>query len=100
VRKADLRPAPVSRYVLAQAKACGVGLAAPGAVCSVACLEWEMRIGESLECTMAIVAFKSALEIFFAKEAKRRFDCCGKHLGCLKCALHAWKVCKHTFFGC
>ena len=24
----------------------------------------------------------SALEIFTAKEAKRRFDCCGKHLGC------------------
>jgi len=26
---------------------------------------------------------KSALEIFPAKEAKRRFDCGGKHLGCL-----------------
>jgi len=25
---------------------------------------------------------RSALEIFSAKEAKRRFDCCGKHLGC------------------
>ena len=24
----------------------------------------------------------SALEIFSAKEAKRRFDCGGKHLGC------------------
>ena len=24
----------------------------------------------------------SALEIFIAKEAKRRFDCGGKHLGC------------------
>jgi hypothetical protein len=24
----------------------------------------------------------SALEIFAAKEAKRRFDCCGKHLDC------------------
>ena len=25
---------------------------------------------------------ESALEIFIAKEAKRRFDCGGKHLGC------------------
>ena len=27
-------------------------------------------------------ADSSALEIFAAKEAKRRFDCCGNHLGC------------------
>ena len=26
---------------------------------------------------------ESAFEIFSAKEAKRRFDCRGKHLGCL-----------------
>jgi len=26
----------------------------------------------------------SAFEIFSAKEAKRRFDCSGKHLGCLE----------------
>jgi hypothetical protein len=33
---------------------------------------------------------ESALEISSAKEAKRRFDCGGKHLGCPKCALHTW----------
>jgi hypothetical protein len=34
----------------------------------------------------------SALEIFPAKEAKRRFDCGGKHLGCFKTVLTVLKA--------
>ena len=55
---------------------------APSAVCSVACLEWaNADRGTTLACYGHNDPV-SALEIFPAKEAKRRSDCCGKHLGC------------------
>jgi hypothetical protein len=55
----------------------------PCAVCRVACLAWNLRIGDikrpaSWPRRLAL----SPLEIFSAKEAKRRLDCGGKHLGC------------------
>jgi len=54
---------------------------------------------------------ESALEIFAAKEAKRRFDCGGKHLGCsdmrvipeagegLQCGLSGNRGTKANFIG-
>ena len=53
------------------------------AVCSVACLEWNLRIGNQTFFATAIAEKVSSLEIFSAKEARSRFDCSGKHLGCL-----------------
>ena len=42
----------------------------PGAVCSVACLEWQMRIGESSVCTMAIVKAGLSLKYFLQKRLR------------------------------
>ena len=41
-----------------------------------------MRMGEPRVFLMAITRARLPPEIFPAKEAKRRFDCGGKHLGC------------------
>ena len=58
----------------AWAKACGVGTGvldnAPGAVCSVACLEWQMRIGESLVSVMAMTKAGLLLKYFLQKRLR------------------------------
>ena len=55
----------------------------PVAVCGVACLEWNLRIEHKAGLVMATTSLGIALEIFSAKEDRSRFDCSGKHLGCL-----------------
>ena len=60
---------------------------ARGAVCSVACLEWANADRGNMHDGYGHIGHASALEILPAKEAKRRFDCCGKHLGCPETAL-------------
>ena len=62
---------------------CESGVTPPVAVCSVACLEWNLRIGNQTFFATAIAEKVSSLEIFSAKEARSRLDCSGKHLGCL-----------------
>jgi len=42
----------------------------PGAVCSVACLEWKMRIGESHVCVMAITIAGLPLKYFLQKRLR------------------------------
>ena len=41
-----------------------------------------MRIGEPRIVIAAMIEMRLPLEIYSAKEAKRWFDCGGKHLGC------------------
>ena len=73
-----LRREPALRCVKpckkAWAKACGVGTgvldSSPGAVCSVACLEWKMRIGESLVSVMAIAKASLPLKYFLQKRLR------------------------------
>ncbi|MDR2569803.1 MAG: hypothetical protein LBD23_05845 [Oscillospiraceae bacterium] len=43
---------------------------ASGAVCSVACLEWQMRIGESFACVMAITKVSLPLKYFLQKRLR------------------------------
>ena len=52
------------------------------AVCSVACLEWAWRIRDQTRLPPAAADELSLEEIMPAKEAKSRFACSGKHLGC------------------
>ena len=42
----------------------------PGAVCRVACLEWEMRIEETLAGTMAIVKASLLLKYLLQKRLR------------------------------
>jgi len=57
-----------------RAKACGVGTGvlddAPGAVCSVACLEWYVRIEETLVCVMAITKTGLLLKYILQKRLR------------------------------